>query len=89
MTVRCADRGRTACRPHRLPAAAEQRVIDRDGDWLPGRDQQCHHWARGAERLEVTANPQALGFTAPPVFTGCGGAETEVGAAPRMMLGIS
>ena len=31
--------------PH-LPAAAEQRVIDRDRDRLPGRDQQRHNTAR-------------------------------------------
>lgn len=44
--------------------------------------------ARGAERLEVTANPHALGFYRAAGFTGCGVAETEFGAAPRMVLAI-
>lgn len=45
--------------------------------------------ARGAERLEVTANPHALGFYRAVGFTDCGVAETEFGAAPRMVLAIS
>jgi len=44
--------------------------------------------ARGAERLEVTANPHALGFYRAAGFTGCGVAETEFGAGYRMMLAI-
>ena len=45
--------------------------------------------ARGVERLEVTANPHALGFYRAAGFTDCGVAETEFGAAPRMVLAIS
>lgn len=45
--------------------------------------------ARGAERLEVTANPDALGFYRACDFTDCGLAETEFGTAPRMVLPIS
>ena len=45
--------------------------------------------ARGAERLEVTANPHALGFYRAVGFTHCGVAETEFGAAPRMVLTIA
>ena len=45
--------------------------------------------ARGAERLEVTANPHALGFYRAAGFTDCGVAETQFGAAPRMVLAIS
>lgn len=45
--------------------------------------------ARGAERLEVTANPDALGFYRAIGFIVCGAAETELGAAPRMVLAIS
>ena len=45
--------------------------------------------ARGAQRLEVTANPRALGFYRAVGFIDCGIAETEFGAAPRMVLAIS
>ena len=45
--------------------------------------------ARGAERLEVTANPHAMGFYRAAGFTDCGVAETEFGAAPRMVLLLS
>ena len=45
--------------------------------------------ARGVDRLEVTANPHALGFYRGFGFTDCGVAETEFGAAPRMVLAIS
>jgi len=45
--------------------------------------------ARGAQRLEVTANPDALGFYRAAGFTDCGVAETELGSAPRMELRIS
>jgi GNAT superfamily N-acetyltransferase len=44
---------------------------------------------RGVERLEVTANPHALGFYRAAGFTGCGVAETQFGTAPRMVLAIS
>lgn len=40
------------------------------------------------ERLEVTANPHALGFYRSAGFTDCGVAETGLGAAPRMVLAI-
>jgi ribosomal protein S18 acetylase RimI-like enzyme len=45
--------------------------------------------ARGAERLEVTANPHALGFYRAVGFIECGTAETDFGAAPRMVLTLS
>jgi GNAT superfamily N-acetyltransferase len=45
--------------------------------------------ACGAEFLEVTANPHALGFYRAAGFTDCGVAETDFGAAPRMVLAIS
>ena len=45
--------------------------------------------ARGAERLEVTANPHALGFYSAVGFIDCGVAETVFGTAPRMELAIS
>jgi ribosomal protein S18 acetylase RimI-like enzyme len=44
--------------------------------------------ARGVERLEVTANPHALGFYRSAGFTDCGVAETTFGSAPRMVLAI-
>ena len=45
--------------------------------------------ARGIERLEVTANPHALGFYRAVGFVDCGVEETEFGGAPRMVLAIS
>jgi GNAT superfamily N-acetyltransferase len=46
--------------------------------------------ARGAERLEVTANPHALAFYRNVGFTNCGIVETELrSAAPRMVLMLS
>ncbi len=44
--------------------------------------------ARGVERLEVTANPHAMGFYGAVGFTDCGVASTEFGPAPRMVLAI-
>lgn len=44
--------------------------------------------ARGVERLEVIANPHAIGFYTAVGFTTCGVASTEFGEAPRMMLTI-
>jgi GNAT superfamily N-acetyltransferase len=44
--------------------------------------------ARGAGRLEVTANPHALGFYRAAGFIDCGVAETDFGSAPRMVLEI-
>jgi GNAT superfamily N-acetyltransferase len=44
--------------------------------------------ARGAGRLEVNANPHALGFYRAAGFIDCGVAETEFGVAPRMVLEI-
>jgi GNAT superfamily N-acetyltransferase len=44
---------------------------------------------QGAERLEVTANPHALDFYRAVGFIDCGIAETDFGAAPRMVLTIS
>jgi len=37
----------------------------------------------------VTANPHALGFYRTVGFVDCGVAETEFGAAPRMVLALS
>ena len=44
--------------------------------------------ARGAERLEVTANPHAMGFYRAAGFIDCTVADTVFGAAPRMVLAI-
>jgi GNAT superfamily N-acetyltransferase len=44
--------------------------------------------ARGARRLEVTANPHALGFYRAAGFIDCGVADTDFGTAPRMVLAI-
>jgi len=44
--------------------------------------------ARGVERLEVTANPHAQGFYRAAGFLDCGVADTDFGAAPRMVLAI-
>jgi GNAT superfamily N-acetyltransferase len=45
--------------------------------------------ARGVRRLEVTANPHALGFYRAAGFVDYGVTETEFGAAPRLVLTIS
>ena len=42
--------------------------------------------ARGAQRLEVTANPHAMEFYRAAGFTDCGVAQTAFGRAPRMVL---
>jgi GNAT superfamily N-acetyltransferase len=44
--------------------------------------------ARGAQRLEVTANPHALGFYTAAGFVDCGVSETEFGPARRMVLAV-
>ena len=44
---------------------------------------------RGVQRLEVTANPHALGFYRAAGFIDCGVAETNFGAAPRLVLILS
>jgi GNAT superfamily N-acetyltransferase len=44
--------------------------------------------ARGAEFLEVTANPHAREFYRAAGFIDCGVTETDFGAAPRMRLAI-
>lgn len=44
--------------------------------------------ARGVSRLEVTANPHALGFYRSVGFVDIGRAETDFGTAPRMALVI-
>ncbi len=44
--------------------------------------------ARGAESLEVTANPHAMGFYRAAGFVGCGITVTDLGTAPRMVLAI-
>jgi ribosomal protein S18 acetylase RimI-like enzyme len=41
---------------------------------------------RGAERLEVTANPHAMEFYRSAGFTDHGTADTEFGVAPRLVL---
>ena len=42
--------------------------------------------ANGVQRLELTANPDALAFYRAAGFTDCGVAETAAGSAPRMQL---
>ena len=44
--------------------------------------------ARGVQRLEVTANPHALGFYNAVGFIHCGVVKTDLGIAPRMVLTI-
>jgi GNAT superfamily N-acetyltransferase len=44
--------------------------------------------ARGVERLEVTANPHAMGFYTAIGFISCGVVNTEFDHAPRMVLTI-
>ena len=44
--------------------------------------------ARGVQRLEVTANPHAMGFYRAAGFIDCGTADTAFGTAPRMVLAI-
>jgi uncharacterized protein len=44
--------------------------------------------ARGVQRLEVTANPDAMGFYRAVGFLDCGVAETYFGTAPRMVLAL-
>ena len=44
--------------------------------------------ARDVTRLEVTANPHALGFYRAAGFVDCGATRTAFGAAPRMALEI-
>jgi ribosomal protein S18 acetylase RimI-like enzyme len=45
--------------------------------------------ARETERLEVTANPHAMAFYRSAGFIDCGVAETNFGAAPRLVLVLS
>ena len=45
--------------------------------------------ARGAERLEVTANPHAMEFYRSAGFTDHGTADTEFGSASRLVLMLS
>jgi hypothetical protein len=42
-------------------------------------------WARGGERLEVTANEHALGFYTAAGFVDCGVTETEFWRRRRMV----
>ena len=44
--------------------------------------------ARGAQRLEVTANVHALGFYTAAGFVDCGVSDTEFGPARRMVLAV-
>jgi GNAT superfamily N-acetyltransferase len=44
--------------------------------------------ARGVQRLEVTANPHALGFYHAAGFVDCGTADTVFGTAARMVLAV-
>jgi GNAT superfamily N-acetyltransferase len=43
---------------------------------------------RGVHRLEVTANPHAMGFYRAAGFVDCGAADTVFGLAPRMVLPV-
>jgi ribosomal protein S18 acetylase RimI-like enzyme len=45
--------------------------------------------ARGVQRLEVTANPHAMEFYRSAGFTDHGTADTDFGAAPRLVLMLS
>jgi GNAT superfamily N-acetyltransferase len=45
--------------------------------------------AQGADCLEVTANPHAMGFYRAAGFANCDTAETAFGTAPRMVLMLS
>ena len=45
--------------------------------------------ARGVQRLQVTANPHAMEFYRSAGFTDYGTADTDFGAAPRMVLMLS
>ena len=44
--------------------------------------------ARGVQRLEVTANPHAMGFYRAAGFVDCGTADTIFGTAPRIVLPV-
>ena len=44
--------------------------------------------ARGVQRLEVTANPHAMGFYRAAGFIDCGTADTVFGTAPHMVLPV-
>jgi hypothetical protein len=44
---------------------------------------------RGAARIDVVANPQAVAFYAAVGFTAAGEAQTRFGPAPRMSLSVS
>ena len=44
---------------------------------------------RGAARIEVVANPQAVAFYAAVGFTPAGEAQTRFGTAPRMSLAVT
>lgn len=44
--------------------------------------------ARGVQRLEVTANPHAMGFYRSAGFVDCGAVATVLGPAPRMVLPV-
>ena len=44
--------------------------------------------ARGVQRLEVTANPHAMGFYRAAGFIDVGNTDTVFGTAPRMVLAI-
>jgi len=44
--------------------------------------------ARGVQRLEVTANPHAMGFYRAAGFVDCGPADTVLGTAPPMVLAV-
>jgi GNAT superfamily N-acetyltransferase len=43
---------------------------------------------RGAERIDVVANPQAIAFYERVGFTTCGREDTRFGSAPRMTLAL-
>ena len=75
------DRGRRLpqIRPQNRPRGIATALVGRIVDVLR---------ARGAECLEVTANPHAREFYNAAGFIDCGVAETDFGAAPRMRLAI-
>jgi len=66
--------------PDRMRAGVGRRLIE-DATSI-ARD-------RGATRIDVTANPQALEFYEAVGFKPAGGAQTQFGPAPRMSLPVN
>jgi GNAT superfamily N-acetyltransferase len=65
--------------PERMRSGAGRRLVD-DAKRLARR--------RGATRIDVIANPQALAFYEAVGFIPVGAAQTRFGPAPRMSLAV-